>query len=106
MLSGWTYFILAVFPRTACAIGEIPVRALYWYGKQQKSKGYATNGSSSNPESTSQNISTSKLDMISQKDLRTLHHIAENRPRWTALIDEIGKIAEAVKSDDSANRRP
>ena len=49
---------------------------------------------------------TTKLEITSQKDLDTLRHIAENRPRWTALIAEIRQAAKAARSDDPASGRP
>ncbi|GFR57832.1 folylpolyglutamate synthase [Elysia marginata] len=41
-----------------------------------------------------------KLELSLEKHLEMLCPIAENRPRWTALITEIGKTAEAARLND------
>ncbi|GFO27961.1 hypothetical protein PoB_005446600 [Plakobranchus ocellatus] len=46
-----------------------------------------------------------KLELTTQTDLDTLRLIAEDRPKWNALVAEIRKIAEAARSDDPASGR-
>ncbi|GFO11693.1 hypothetical protein PoB_003819800 [Plakobranchus ocellatus] len=40
-----------------------------------------------------------KLELTTQTDLDTLRLIAEDRPKWNALVAEIRKTAEAARSD-------
>ncbi|GFO40470.1 hypothetical protein PoB_006697500 [Plakobranchus ocellatus] len=46
-----------------------------------------------------------KLELTTQTDLDTLRLIAEDRPKWNALVAEIRKTAEAARSDDPARGR-
>ncbi|GFO34297.1 hypothetical protein PoB_006080200 [Plakobranchus ocellatus] len=46
-----------------------------------------------------------KLELTTQTDLDTLRLIAEDRPKWNALVAEIRKTAEAARSDDPASGR-
>ncbi|GFN98606.1 endonuclease-reverse transcriptase [Plakobranchus ocellatus] len=46
-----------------------------------------------------------KLELTTQTDLDTLCLIAEDRPKWNALVAEIRKTAEAARSDDPASGR-
>ncbi|GFO27526.1 hypothetical protein PoB_005403100 [Plakobranchus ocellatus] len=46
-----------------------------------------------------------KLELTTQTDLDTLCLIAEDRPKWNALVAEIRKTAEAARSDDLASGR-
>ncbi|GFO44725.1 endonuclease-reverse transcriptase [Plakobranchus ocellatus] len=46
-----------------------------------------------------------KLELTIQTDLDTLRLIAEDRPKWNALVVEIRKTAEAARSDDPASGR-
>ncbi|GFO13389.1 hypothetical protein PoB_003989400 [Plakobranchus ocellatus] len=48
---------------------------------------------------------TTKLEFTTQTDLDTLRLIAEDRPKWNALVAEIRKTAEAARSDDPASGR-
>ncbi|GFO34913.1 hypothetical protein PoB_006141800 [Plakobranchus ocellatus] len=46
-----------------------------------------------------------KLELTTQTDLDTLRLIAEDRPKWNALVAEIRKTAEAARSDNPASGR-
>ncbi|GFO17526.1 hypothetical protein PoB_004403100 [Plakobranchus ocellatus] len=46
-----------------------------------------------------------KLELTTQTELNTLRPIAEDRPKWNALVAEIRKTAEAARSDDPASGR-
>ncbi|GFN78926.1 hypothetical protein PoB_000543200 [Plakobranchus ocellatus] len=46
-----------------------------------------------------------KLELTTQTDLDTIRLIAEDRPKWNALVAEIRKTAEAARSDDPASGR-
>ncbi|GFO32617.1 leucine-rich repeat-containing protein 74a-like [Plakobranchus ocellatus] len=46
-----------------------------------------------------------KLELTTQTDLDTLRLIAEDRPKWNALVAEIRKTAETARSDDPASGR-
>ncbi|GFO33822.1 hypothetical protein PoB_006032700 [Plakobranchus ocellatus] len=48
------------------------------------------------------NLVATKLELTTQTDLDTLCLIAEDRPKWNALVTEIRKTAEAARSDDPA----
>ncbi|GFO24071.1 hypothetical protein PoB_005057600 [Plakobranchus ocellatus] len=46
-----------------------------------------------------------RTESSSQTDLDTLRLIAEDRPKWNALVAEIRKTAKAARSDDPASGR-
>ncbi|GFN98425.1 hypothetical protein PoB_002493100 [Plakobranchus ocellatus] len=46
-----------------------------------------------------------KLELTTQTDLDILRLIAEDRPKWNALVAEIRKTAEAARLDDPASGR-
>ncbi|GFO50324.1 hypothetical protein PoB_007682900 [Plakobranchus ocellatus] len=50
-------------------------------------------------------VVATKPELTTQTDLDTLRLIAEDRPKWNALVAEISKTAEAARSDDPASGR-